>query len=331
LTNQIITFIENGGEPNQIAVLSRVFSQLTGIESQLLKQKIPYRVLGQAPFLERNEIKNLLKYITVVQRLRLPVDEEIGKLLLDIVNIPNRMIPQTAISMAVSKAISRKASVCDLLSDLTKPEVHGKEISFCSQKQREKISELLEFLCRAEEILSGTPPVQAGDFISWMVETLGYLGHFTNYFGPAEESLDRQQTVKSFIMFASQCGMDIVTFTEFLKTLDPTCGVPLEQQILFTTVYRAKGLQFDMVIIPDCVEGYMPCLKAAGNPTYDISGIVTEPELSDTIENERRLFYVAITRAKQMLLIGTVQEEKPGYQGVSSVPAPSRFIAELEL
>ena len=114
------------------------------------------------------------------------------------------------------------------------------------------------------------------------------------------------------------------------KFLDPTRGKPEEEQIVMTTVFRTKGLEYDYVFIPDCDEGYMPCLFGTGNLVFDKAGIVKEPEPSEVIENERRLFYVAITRARKGVFIGTSVPPAGGSQSKSSPSRPSRFMYEIQ-
>jgi hypothetical protein len=98
-------------------------------------------------------------------------------------------------------------------------------------------------------------------------------------------------------------------------------------QIVMTSVFREKGCEYDFVIIPQCEEGYLPCLRQTGNLVFDKEGLVEEPEPSEAIENERRLFYVALTRAKRGVFIGTVASTGDG----ASSHLPSRFLDEILL
>jgi len=107
----------------------------------------------------------------------------------------------------------------------------------------------------------------------------------------------------------------VLHFINHVEHLDPTQGRPEDEQILMTTVFRTKGLEYDYVIIPNCEEGYMPLLRTTGGLVFDKAGFVKEPEPSEAIENERRLFYVAITRAMKGVLIGTSTAPTPGQPG----------------
>ena len=106
--------------------------------------------------------------------------------------------------------------------------------------------------------------------------------------------------------------------TEHIARLDTTQGAPVEEQVVFTTIFRTKGLEFDYVFLPETNEGVLPYLKGEHVDIYDTSGRFVEDTLSDKLESERRLFYVAITRAREGVFIGTGSH-------------PSRFLHEIQL
>jgi ATP-dependent exoDNAse (exonuclease V) beta subunit len=134
--------------------------------------------------------------------------------------------------------------------------------------------------------------------------------------------------VKHFIDFASDTGKTVVEFIKYLKKLDSTLGLPVEKVITMTTVHRTKGLEYDYVFIPDCIEGNMPVHIAEDTAIYDKKHIVPDNPPSPALENERRFFYVAITRAKKHLYIGTVI---PCNGKNNQVILPSRFLEEIQL
>lgn len=157
-----------------------------------------------------------------------------------------------------------------------------------------------------------------------LIESIEYLKHFDDFYGKGEASYDRKESILNFIDFAKELQLPLLEFLAHIAKLDATRGVPGEQQIVMATVFRTKGLEYDYVMIPNCNEGYMPCLYGVWNPIYDKEGIVREPEPSESIENERCLFYVAITRAKKAVYIGT-----GSFRPNSSSPKPSRFLDEI--
>lgn len=199
-----------------------------------------------------------------------------------------------------------------------------------SRRQRTELEQLIERLDRLQERVVREVNLVAGELLLWLVDVLGYLKHFDDYFGQGETSEDRKRTVLLSCDYARRTGLNVVDFVSHVEKLDPTLGKPEEQQIVITTVFRTKGLQYDYVIIPSCEEGYMPCLIGTGNSVFDKAGLVTEPEPSKLIENERRLFYVSITRARKGLHIGASVAPTRGSRGRPSPSRPSRFLHEVQ-
>ena len=195
--------------------------------------------------------------------------------------------------------------------------------------RRETAQEFVDFLRRLQERLNEKPLARAGELLSWMVETLNYERHFVVYYGEGQASWDRLSSIRNFIWFAGETGLEPLAFVDYLGKLDPTQGLDTESVITMTTAYRTKGLEYRFVFIPSCIEGYMPLHYVDEMAIFDTAGIVPDQPLSPPIESERRLFYVAATRAIEHLYIGTIIPPERGQQGNSSSPLPSRFLEEM--
>jgi ATP-dependent exoDNAse (exonuclease V) beta subunit len=167
--------------------------------------------------------------------------------------------------------------------------------------------------------------------LQWIVDSTDYLSHFRRYYGEGRESFERTTSIKLFLGFARQLGMPVVQFMEYLRELDPTQGLNADQVITMTTAYRTKGLEYRYVFIPDCVEGHMPLHVVDEPGVYDTAGIVPDHPPTPYLEQERRRFYVAATRAIDHLYIGTIAPPQAGLQLASSTPLPSRFLAEARV
>jgi superfamily I DNA/RNA helicase len=159
--------------------------------------------------------------------------------------------------------------------------------------------------------------MDAGQLLTWMVKELDYLAYFQDYYGKGENSDEKTHAVVNFIKYVNQMHVSPLALLEKLSQLDTTRGKPEEEQIVFTTIFRTKGLEFDYVVIPQCDENMLPYLKGERIDVYDTKGVIRESQMSSALENERRLFYVAITRARKGVLIGT-----------SNIP--SRFLEEIQ-
>ena len=162
------------------------------------------------------------------------------------------------------------------------------------------------------------PSILAGDLLAWMVETLGYLDYFKDYYGKGEHSDEKSLAVLNFIRYIALTPLKPLEIFEHLARLDTTQGKPEEELIIFTTIFRTKGLEYDYVVIPQCDENVLPYLRGQQTDIFDTQGVIQETALSGTAESERRLFYVALTRARKGVLIGTSE-------------MPSRFLSEIRL
>jgi ATP-dependent exoDNAse (exonuclease V) beta subunit len=190
--------------------------------------------------------------------------------------------------------------------------------------------DLTDTLIRLNELWRQTQPVQVA--FQTILSTTNYLAHFTNYYGNGSESSDRVSCVTQFIEYAKSTGLAVGDFVTHFLALNHTFGYPEEQQILFTTVYRSKGLEYDYVFIPRAQEGYMPVLLSDTLQVWDKAYTSRPIRISsDNIEMERRLFYVAMTRAKRALYIG-VSAPPPSGDAIESKPVePSRFLHEMHV
>jgi len=323
ITQQIALLVKSGSvEPSKIIVLCRMFAQLSGIQTQFLTYKIPFYVLGQQPFWNRTEVRALLEYFKFAINLNNIVNNYSKTWLVNIINKPSRKIKRTDIANLMDKAGYRQITNFQALKLLINDPESSLYVS--QQKRVEELIELLENVkLRIEE------GIKAGELIQWIVNRLNYLDHFDNYYGKGEDSYDRKETIINFITYAKNQNQPVVQFLQHIDKLDPTRGVPKDQQIVMTTVFRIKGLEYEYVFIPDCTEGFFPCLYDSSNKIYDKEGYVQEPIPSESLENERRLFYVAVTRAEKGVYIGTTNAMSNS-QRTSKTTLPSRFIDEMQ-
>ncbi len=314
ITAEIVRSIKNlSVSPDQVAVLGRTGAQLAGLEAQFLKAKVPYRMVGREPFFERREVQVLVDYLRLSSELEHAVSTEVEQLVLNTINSPNRKIRTAAVALGLRRAIYDKTPLGRALVDL--------DLTMVQQQRVGKYIATLQWVGRMGGV--GKTTVSAADALEFVVEQTGYLEHFKSYHGNGSESEERQRIVKSFIDYAKDLGLSVSEFLEHLDGLDNTQGAEKGQCVAMRTIHSAKGLEFPVVVIPDCDEGFSPCLRADTNPVYDLEGKVSEPELSELIEAERRLFYVAVTRGMNKVVIGC----SDGTGG----RLPSRFIDEMEL
>jgi DNA helicase-2/ATP-dependent DNA helicase PcrA len=314
-----------GTKAKDIIVLARLFYQLNGLEAQFLINKVPYVVEGQKPFFKRRENVVLFNYLHLATRLREPADDKTKELLLAIANVPNRYLTKAMLRQFLQSTMLPTLDhiMAFLAYDPMTPAI---------AKQREKVEDLYTVLVRLHELITAPTPISAGDALRWLIRRLDLTYHYDNYYGKGESSEERKGAIAAVSRFADQIGKDVPGFLAYLATLDTTQGKPQEELIVMTTIFREKGREYPYVVLPSCVEGMMPFLAGSGNPVYDTLTQVEEPPNTSLIENERRLFYVAITRAKKAVYVGTVHTSGNDYrQGKSGAPTASRFIEEMQL
>lgn len=323
--------------PKEIWVLARTYAQLSGMEVQFLRLGIPYRILDREPFFKRREVQVLLDYLRLAHRWLEPMNQLSEKWLFNTANTPNRRLTETILSRVCRKGREIELSPKQILRGLI-----DQEDSVLYQSQRESAEEFFGALQKAHEMAFGVgetdskatnepPRALAGDVLRMVVEMTEYEHHFDNYYGIGEESSERKELIRQFIEFVRDLKLQTDAFLKYIDGLDTTRGMPEDQQITCTTVFKTKGLEFDYVFIPDCIEGTMPCLYPTDPQIYDRDGISREPEPSLAIENERRLFYVAITRARKAVYIGTIAPPPSSAGREPGVPIPSRFLEEMLL
>lgn len=351
--------------PKDIIVLGRTFVQLEGLQATCIEQKIPFRVLGQGPFFERDENRTLIDYFRLALAWRKPAtglkpwraptanndnndDEEASaqergvehyrriqskgpyaeavRTVLAVANTPSRKLARKDLQKAVEQGSRQRMPLGDAIECL----LDSRESPW-PEERRERLQELVEFLYRIAERCAAEPDWKAGDALAWIVKKLDYTQHFNDYYGEGLASQNRIDSVERFVSFAGRTGKSILDFIEYLSHLDSTLGHPPDKVITMTTVHRTKGLEYDYVFLPHCVDGYTPVHIADDIGIYDKERIVPDFPPSPPLESERRLFYVAITRAKKHLYIGTIDSPQRGQQFQSTAPLPSRFLEELRL
>ena len=289
VVNEIKELINNSERLNDIAVLYRTNAQSRNIEEALLRENIPYRVIGSFYFYNRKEIKDLIAYLKVIYNSNDDVN------LLRIINVPKRGIGEKTIQNLTIKANDNNESLFDAISS-------GKELQF-----KETINKLKE----VSEKSSLTELVDA------ILEQTGIKDELVS-----EKSIEADVRLENLEEFKTitknyEESKGIVSLDEFLNEISLVSDVEeyrnREDVITLMTIHSAKGLEFKDVFLIGLEEGIFPHQAAF----FD----------SNELEEERRLCYVAITRAKEKLWI--INAKRRTLYGLDSVNPPSRFIGEI--
>ena len=331
LVEEIVTLVKaKGVRPPEIRVLGRTYAQLNSISTEFLLQQVPFKVEGRAPFVKAGECQVLLDYIRVATQLDSVPSEASARLFGNISNKPSRFLSRRDVENMFHEGRQSSQSLRDLLFQTVQDPT-----LFRRESQRDNLEDLLSVLEEIDRKIRNTPELPAAKLLNWIDNEVGLQDHYSRYYGEGDESLIRIQNIEALKRYARHTDLTWQNFIDHVDRIDTTRGQPEELWIRLTTIHGTKGLEFNYVFIPDCQEGFMPVFIASNDPTFDKLDPKREPRPAEWIENERRLFYVGITRAKKGLFVGApvlssgAQQEQKGSQ--ESNATPSRFIEELEL
>lgn len=287
------------------AVLYRANAQARPVEDALNRSQIPYNIYGGTKFYERKEIKDLIAYLRVIQN---PQDDISIK---RIINVPRRGIGLRTIEKIEDRASLKQESMYSVLIDI-------ESNSDISTKARNSISAFVDTIGTLRTIKEVYP---VSKLIEKVLETTDYYEYIDDlYKGDTEEAKDRKDNLKEFISIAIEFeqSSEDQSLEEFLTGVALTSESNEEEEIdkvSLMTIHTSKGLEFPVVFLIGMEEGLFP-----------ISRAVRSMAESD-IEEERRLCYVGITRAKEILYM-TLTQKRTLY-GKTNPSIASRFMEEL--
>ena len=300
VANKILSEYGRGGSWNDNAVLYRMNAQSHNIEQAFKRNGIPYKIFGGTGFFDRAEVKDMLAYLCVIAS----PDDDLR--LVRIVNNPPRGIGDKSIETARSIA---QANNCSLFDILQKADAYP-ELSRAATKMRIFANMISELRSEAE--------VLAPDLLyDMLIEKSGYLKMLEDK-NTVEDSAraENVKELKSSILNykaenedASLAGYlaDVALYTD-LDSMDNS-----DDYVVMMTMHSAKGLEFSNVFVVGTEEGIFPGIKAIGEV--------------EEMEEERRLCYVAITRAKKKLFLCCARQRM--LFGKTTSNKVSRFVDEI--
>ena len=293
---------------NSFSVLYRTNAQSRVIEGELRKLNIPYRIYGGTSFYQRKEIKDALGY------LRIAVNMRDNEALLRIVGFPGRGIGDTTMKKVATNAIEHH---CCYLDVMRSPEDTGLEVGTAVAKKLKTFAAYIDGLNRQSE------EMDAFHFAEMVLRTSGVMTALS--MDKSQEGIDRAQNVQEllnaiqeFVDQRASEGIDYTPITDFLSEVslqtdqDENLTDTMERVTLMT-VHAAKGLEFPVVFIVGMEENLFP------------SQFAIRPA---EIEEERRLLYVAITRAMEQCHLSFARQRFRN--GTVTFASPSRFLNDID-
>lgn len=309
VANQIKTLSEEGVSLKDIAVFYRNNAHSRTIEDALRKEKFPYRVVAGIKFYDRKEIKDMISYMRVV------VNKKDSLALTRIINTPARGVGATSLRKLEDEAVRLQLSLFELLEKIVESPSEFKHLSL-SGKVQSAIYQLVH-LIQEVQVLENSNQSPSFSYEKLLNES-GYhevLRADKSYEGAARlENLEELMTaIQQFE--DSETEPNLVKFLETI-TLDTTAnedGSPTDQVSLMT-VHGSKGLEYPYVFLIGIEENIFPSYKS-----LEVGPVA--------LEEERRLFYVAMTRAMKQLTITFAQGRL--LWGSLKFNGPSQFLHEI--
>ncbi|MHB9039289.1 MAG: ATP-dependent helicase [Melioribacteraceae bacterium] len=287
---------------NDIAIFYRINSQSRALEDALRREKIPYKIVGGVEFYRRKEVKDVLAYLRMLSNQN---DEES---LLRIMNFPQRGIGNTSISKMI--AFARKLNI-SLFTTMSRV-FEVIEVKERIQKNVKQFKQLLDKYIDLKNKFS------LGELTAALVDELGILKIYKEE--GTQESLARYDNIQELVSAVQDFSKTnpSASLDDFLSEVSLIAGVDQYDEkvnsVTLMTIHSAKGLEFPIVFITGCEEDIFPLSQKFDNESK--------------LEEERRLFYVAVTRAKEKVFLSYARSR---YRfGEVAYQSKSRFLDELD-
>ena len=295
IANEIQAQIANGRQYGDVAVLYRTNAQSYAIERALRQSYIPYKIVGGLRFLDRAVIKDVLAYL----RLLYQPSDRVS--FLRIVNTPKRGIG----AVSVAKFLEwNAASGRDIIGGLLAVE----EADNLTARAKRPLLDLGKILEELQREIDGSP----AELIEKIIRQTGY-GDFINDGTPQAD--ERMENI-GVLVAEAKAYVDVATFLEEMALMS-SADTTADQQVTLMTLHAAKGLEFPVVFLAGLEEGILPHAR------------VFDSGKADDIEEERRLCYVGVTRAREELFVSCANSRTQF--GQIGYNMPSRFLDEMGL
>lgn len=296
ISEDIETLQKSGQSLNGMAILVRASFQMRAFEDRFMTMGLPYRVIGGPRFYERQEIKDAIAYLEVTAN---PVNDLKFE---RIVNVPKRGLGDTSVKRVHQFARARSIPMYQAAQIIIETEE-------LTGKARRSLADLIASFERWRSMI---PQLKHTELAELILDESGYTAMWQNDKSPQAQS--RLENLKELVQFMD----DFETLEGFLEHI--SLVMDAEQagdgdRVSLMTLHAAKGLEFDVVFLPGWEEGLFPHQRS-----LDESG-------KAGLEEERRLAYVGLTRAKQLAKVSFAQNRRT--RGLYQSALPSRFVDEL--
>ncbi|MCS2893223.1 exodeoxyribonuclease V subunit gamma [Parabacteroides faecis] len=295
---------------SEFAILYRTNAQSRILEEALRKRGIPYKIYGGLSFYQRKEVKDVISYLRLIVN---PHDEEAFK---RVINYPSRGIGDTTVNKVISAATENNVSLWTVLNA---PIDYALPINSGTAKKLSDFREMIERFIQENARLS------AEEMAAMVVKESGIVS--TLFQDRSVEGISKQENLQELLKGISEfCelrreeGVEQVSLADFLSEISLLTDQDNDKdeqanKVTMMTVHAAKGLEFRNVFVVGLEEELFPSSMSKDNPR--------------AVEEERRLFYVAITRAEENCVLTYAKSRFRN--GQSAMCSPSRFLKDIDV
>jgi len=321
---------------HNFGVLTRTNSLAGNIEEAFLAENIPYIVSGGTSFFQRKEIKDIISYLRVIAN---PYDDIS---LLRIINMPARGIGKTTVAALGEIAKKNNACIWDAIMRLNHARSEGQQVLFSDKKT---LTELEEFARLIETYKDAILEQKSEKGSPWLlsqktrelVDAIDYWAYLLREHGKEDKKAKwKFNNIEKFIRMMENWERDpdtmdrgLYAWLNRISLITKDDGeADTDGKVSLMTIHSAKGLEFPVVFIAGAEDGLIPHKKAIDEDNETASGFTGQSFNGlEAFEEERRLFYVAITRAQEKLYISACKNRR--YLQSADECTPSPFLQEI--
>ena len=286
---------------NNFSILYRTNAQSRALEESFIRQGIPYNIVGSVRFYERKEVKNVLAYLRLVVNLKDTIS------LRRIINFPARGIGAKTIDKCVQQSEKDKIGFVDVLKKPNKMDIRG--------KQANALHKFYNTIIKYHDLRE---KLSASELARSLVEEIGILSYLKD--SPEPDAKDRFDNVAELLTSIEEFSLrdPKASLSRFLEDVSLQTDIDhwndSDNRVTMMTVHSSKGLEFPVVFIAGMDDGLFPLSRSIDD--------------KKDLEEERRLFYVALTRAEERVyILYATNRRRMGTETVNGLP--SRFINEI--
>ena len=284
-----------------IAVMYRVNAQSRALEEACLREGLPYQIIGGQRFYNRQEIRDLIAFLRLIANPR----DQAG--LLRVINVPQRGIGQRTVDEVARVARDRDISMMQAIDDIIAGDA--------GRLAGRSVKALGRFRDLVDTLIEGAQHLDLTGVIDLVMDRTGY-GMYLEELERGDERLENVQAFRDaaaeYLHFGRQEAL--MEFLERVTLVSDVDGYEDNADLItLITLHQAKGLEFPVVFIAGMEEGLLPHIRSLDD--------------EDELEEERRLCYVGITRAKERLYM--LRAFRRGFRGGFERRVPSRFLADI--